>query len=251
MAHARLSSNCTTTTTGAEECNLTFQTATAGALVEVLEFDPAGAIDLGDETTSQILLTTDGVDMNLSGENILKLTSTGTTSAIFRGDDADGDAATIYDTTGTGSISIGSDDVSANYMYSTSGTHLVRLDTGTVNLYFKDYGDTDADQVHGAIIVDCTTETSGAEDCDMDFQTTTDGAAASSALFLDADGPVIATKNAWKIRLQNGAAPDATCLEGEIFIDTDETDDTNCTTAEDNSICLCVGTNTWVSLENN
>ena len=48
-----------------------------------------------------------------------------------------------------------------------------------------------------------------------------------------------------------GAAPPATCTTGGIFIDTDETDDTNCTTTADNSLCLCVTTNTWVGLENN
>ncbi len=48
-----------------------------------------------------------------------------------------------------------------------------------------------------------------------------------------------------------GAAPPAVCVAGAIFIDTDETDDTNCTTTADNSLCLCVATNTWVALENN
>lgn len=48
-----------------------------------------------------------------------------------------------------------------------------------------------------------------------------------------------------------GAFPPATCTVGGMFIDTDETDDTNCTTTADNSLCLCVATNTWVALENN
>jgi hypothetical protein len=51
--------------------------------------------------------------------------------------------------------------------------------------------------------------------------------------------------------LPNGAAPAATCTTGEIYLDTDETDDTNCTTTSDNSLCLCVATNTWVELDNN
>lgn len=53
------------------------------------------------------------------------------------------------------------------------------------------------------------------------------------------------------ISIQNGAFPSATCRVGEIFIDTDQTVDTNCTTTADNSLCLCVATNTWVALENN
>ena len=48
-----------------------------------------------------------------------------------------------------------------------------------------------------------------------------------------------------------GAAPAATCTTGAIHIDTDEGDDSNCTTTADNSLCLCVDTNTWAALENN
>lgn len=45
-----------------------------------------------------------------------------------------------------------------------------------------------------------------------------------------------------------GGTPPAACVAGAVFIDTDETDDTNCTTTADNSLCLCVATDTWVSL---
>lgn len=48
-----------------------------------------------------------------------------------------------------------------------------------------------------------------------------------------------------------GASPNATCTPGTVFIDTDETDDTNCTTTSDNSLCLCVADDTWVELDNN
>ena len=48
-----------------------------------------------------------------------------------------------------------------------------------------------------------------------------------------------------------GASPAATCTAGSFFIDTDESDDTNCTTTADNSLCLCIATDTWVALENN
>lgn len=48
-----------------------------------------------------------------------------------------------------------------------------------------------------------------------------------------------------------GASPPATCTAGTIWIDTDETVDTNCTTTADNSLCLCVATDTWAALENN
>lgn len=52
-----------------------------------------------------------------------------------------------------------------------------------------------------------------------------------------------------KIFLVNGATPPATCTVGELFLDTDETVDTNCTTTLDNSICACSPANTWLSTE--
>jgi hypothetical protein len=65
----------------------------------------------------------------------------------------------------------------------------------------------------------------------------------------DASGTVMITGQ--PVIIQSGAAPAATCTVGEIFLDTDETDDDNCATTADNSLCLCVASNTWVSLENN
>ena len=48
-----------------------------------------------------------------------------------------------------------------------------------------------------------------------------------------------------------GGAPAATCTAGQIHIDTNENNDSNCTTTNINSLCLCVATDTWVALENN
>lgn len=47
-----------------------------------------------------------------------------------------------------------------------------------------------------------------------------------------------------------GPFPDTECVPGSIYVDTDETDDSNCTTVFGNSLCLCVATDTWVALEN-
>lgn len=52
-------------------------------------------------------------------------------------------------------------------------------------------------------------------------------------------------------RLTIGATPTAFCNAGDIHIDTDETNDTNCITTNDNSLCLCIATDTWVQLNNN
>lgn len=47
------------------------------------------------------------------------------------------------------------------------------------------------------------------------------------------------------------SAPAATCRPGDLHIDTDETDDTNCATTADNSLCLCTALDTWTAMENN
>jgi hypothetical protein len=52
-------------------------------------------------------------------------------------------------------------------------------------------------------------------------------------------------------RVSVGAFPNAVCTTGDMHVDTDETDDTNCTTTADNSLCLCTATDTWTALENN
>lgn len=61
------------------------------------------------------------------------------------------------------------------------------------------------------------------------------------------DGIVFATS----VAIPNGAAPGATCTVGDIYLDTDQTVDTNCSTTADNSLCLCTAANTWTALENN
>lgn len=52
--------------------------------------------------------------------------------------------------------------------------------------------------------------------------------------------------------VRSGAAPTECREVGQLFYDTDETDDTNCTTTADNVMCRCtaVGTpGTWVTTE--
>lgn len=49
--------------------------------------------------------------------------------------------------------------------------------------------------------------------------------------------------------IQSGTAPPTTCTVGQLFLDTDETLDTRCTTTDDNSLCACVATDTWSSTE--
>lgn len=72
--------------------------------------------------------------------------------------------------------------------------------------------------------------------------------AQDGATFTAGSGCVIDATSG-RVLLANGATPPATCTVGEIFLDTDETNDTNCTTTGDDSICICSATNTWTSTE--
>jgi hypothetical protein len=64
-------------------------------------------------------------------------------------------------------------------------------------------------------------------------------------------GGVVITADGGGLAVGIGAYPPATCTAGEIYIDTAEGTDTNCTTTSDNSLCLCVAANTWAELDNN
>lgn len=71
-------------------------------------------------------------------------------------------------------------------------------------------------------------------------------------LILSATGPagtdlsINATSGLVALPSNIGAFPPATCSPGALWVDTDETDDTNCVTALDNAICVCVAADTWV-----
>ena len=51
------------------------------------------------------------------------------------------------------------------------------------------------------------------------------------------------------VKIPAGGIPPAWCDVGELWLDTDEAVDTNCTTTADNSICACHTLNTWETTE--
>lgn len=73
---------------------------------------------------------------------------------------------------------------------------------------------------------------------------------ATPVVWVSGSGVLQSTVGA-RLAIQNGAHPGASCATGEIFIDTDETDDAVIATTADNSLLLCVAANTWAKLENN
>ncbi len=58
MQHGIIATNCTTATTGAEECDLNISITTGGANVEVIAIDPAAGIEIGDATNTGFTVTT-------------------------------------------------------------------------------------------------------------------------------------------------------------------------------------------------
>lgn len=53
-----------------------------------------------------------------------------------------------------------------------------------------------------------------------------------------------------KVTLMSGNFPPRECIVGQIFVDLNEANDTNCTTVNDNSLCICTAKNTWLAVEN-
>ena len=89
------------------------------------------------------------------------------------------------------------------------------------------------------IAVNLTDTGDGTEDADVTISQQIAGGM-TAALVLDADG-------VGAFALNVGASPPATCTAGAVFIDTDETVDTNCTTTSDNQLCICIATDTWAA----
>ena len=94
-----------------------------------------GTATLGVSTNTAAILVTDGASVNVEGTTAetLTLTATSTNAAIFQGADAGGAADTTLDTTGAGSIVIGSADVLAVTITTDDtgdGTDLVLPDNG-------------------------------------------------------------------------------------------------------------------------
>ncbi len=149
----------------------------------------ASSCVIGSTSTTSIMFTTDGTNLDLGSEsNVLTLITTGGGTATFRGADAGGPANTTYDTTGAGTITVGSADVST--IVASSAT--VGLDlgvnartasfdnagsSGSITIDLRDYADTtDDDMAHGIISTNCTTTGTGVEECDMNISITTGGA---------------------------------------------------------------------------
>lgn len=69
-----------------------------------------------------------------------------------------------------------------------------------------------------------------------------------SLITLGVEAVNIATDQVVAHLANGGADPPATCRPFTLYVDTDTSDDTNCTTVADNALCLCIATDTWVEV---
>ena len=132
-------------------------------------------------STTGVTLTTDGSTLNIEGTqaNQLTLTAATTGTMVIMGQDASDPSNLTIDTGTTGTITVGSIDVGALVLSVAGSADSVQVQagaTGTARIDFRDYGDTtDDDMAHSIIDTNCSTATTGAEECDMNISITTAG----------------------------------------------------------------------------
>ncbi len=113
MAHAIITTNCTVTTTGAEDCDFSIGVVEDGAAAQTrFIIDADSGIDLGSSLTSDITFVTDGAAMAIDATLNEFLFTAGTTGTVtLKGADAAGASNLTLDVTDAGLIIIGSADV--------------------------------------------------------------------------------------------------------------------------------------------
>ena len=118
--------------------------------------------------------------------------------------------------------------------------------SATPGLFMEDNTNDDSDTDFGITIID-----NAANDTQAVVQVEVAGTLTTYFVVDGIDERVEFAKET-RLMLPAGADP-ASCLQiGELFLDTDETDDTNCTTTADNSLCVCTAAGTpgtWASTE--
>ena len=251
----------TTTITLGGASPLVLDGATAGThatTISVTDPTAANAITVPDKSgtiamTSDIPATPTLQSVTNSGASTTQtVTFSGALAQLLTGINAAGGGANPWDYTGTLAAMNGDDTFIVFDINLTNGNHsgtpasnLLRvLDVASIT------GDLEAQEV--AILI-------GAG---WDYGFRSESAVSASSLTVDSTFGGSITGGSWSDTALNsasiiqatgniGAAPAATCVAGTVWIDTDETNDTNCTTTADNSLCLCVAANTWAALEAN
>ena len=144
------------------------------------------------------LPTTSGRWVGARGDSILNSTDgtfifsrdeTGTVTIL--GADDSSPAGTTYDTTGAGIITVGSADALNVRLVVDTDVQIINGATGPVTLDLRDYADTsDDDMAHVIFSGNCTTTSTGAEDCDLDISLTEAGSNVVR-MQMDGDGDIV------------------------------------------------------------
>ena len=205
-AKLTIESTNTATLTSTTTTSPTFIGADAATPANTI-FDTTGAgtVQTGSADVTAVTMVTDGASVNLEGTtaNTLTLTAATTGSAIFQGADAAAPANTIFDTTGIGTVQLGSADVTgativtdgssldvettaATIIATTQELEIDGLATGTTSLIFKDFDATAGDD-NASIVVECSDASDTNEDCNVVMSSQVDGTP-TAFLSIDADG---------------------------------------------------------------
>ena len=210
--------------------------------VDVSAANLTNALEVG----SNLILGDNSDSMSIGAtDNTLTVTASTTATAVFQGADAASPANTLLDTTGAGTITIGSADVTNIIASVDNDVSIQNGATGNVVLDFRDYADsTDDDMAHAILTTNCTDAGTGAEDCDFTIGVVEAGAAAVTRLNLDADGGITlgdstngaVTTISTGVTMRNAATGNVT-LDFRDYADTTDDDmahtllTTNCTDA--------------------
>lgn len=260
QAHAILTTNCTDTGTGAEDCDFSIGVAEAGAAAETrfaidadgditvgsannggvtllstgvstrnsatgsVTFDFRDYADTTDDDQAHTLLTTNCTDTSSGAEDCdftVGIVEAGAAPETRLSFDADGDI-TVGSANGGAVLALGSP---------TSTASLRNNATGTVGLDFRDYADTtDDDMAHGVITSNCTDTSTGAEDCDLTVGVVEAGAAAETRLSFDADGGIeLGSANNNTVTLTTDSTGNAELVVPADSVGASEIDDAACT----------------------
>jgi len=246
--------------TGAQ--TLTGNQTVTGNLTVTGTADVQGALTLGDGGDTAVINTSDwGISATGAMTGIGAITAdgliTGTLGATISGAVASINASSNFATnintgTSTGTVTIGGSGAKTIHIAGTGATAADTVNIGT--------GGTAADTINigtGGVAGDTVTiGTATAENVsitDNNWNVTAAGLANFVSVGAATPGTGVFTTltASTAVIIPNGADPGATCTVGQIYLDTDQTVDTNCATTADNSLCVCTATNTWTAFENN
>jgi len=141
----------------------------------------------------------------------LTLTGNEAATVTFFGADNAGAADTALDTTGAGTVYVGSADVLAVTLLADNDVQIHGGATGNVSLDLRDYADsTSDDMAHASFIANCSNTGAGTEECDLAVATVRAGVE-STAINIDADAEMTLLSET-EFELQNAASGNVTLI---------------------------------------